>query len=136
MFEPENIMNSFSGDIILPKFGEYKYYHETGSKPEHVLFWVRDTVAVDKKETQLLIDSGDIDLADIDRIHIVVGGDHGQRAFRFPMKILYITNNEKRYESIQPVGYMLCKKDNDIILRNTIIKDIGDSINYLHSTYV
>ena len=41
-FEPENIMNSFSGDMILPKFGEYKYYHETGSKPEHVLFWVRD----------------------------------------------------------------------------------------------
>ena len=79
-------MNSFSGDIIIPKFGEYEYYHETGSKPEHVLFWVRDTVAVYETEIQLLIDSGDIDLADIDRIHIVVGGDHGQGAFRFPMK--------------------------------------------------
>ena len=96
--------------MILLKFGEYKYCTETKSKPEHILFWVRDTVAVFKKETQLLIESGDIDLSDIDRIDIVVGGDHGQGAFRFPMKILYIMNNEKRYESIQPVGYILYKK--------------------------
>ena len=25
MFERENIMKSFSGDMILPKFGGYKY---------------------------------------------------------------------------------------------------------------
>ena len=25
MFEPENIMKSLSGVVILPKFGEYKY---------------------------------------------------------------------------------------------------------------
>ena len=79
-------MKSLSGDIILPNFGEYKYYHETGSKHEHILFWVCDTIAVFKKETQLLIDSGDIDSYDIDRIDIVVGGDHGQRSFRFPIK--------------------------------------------------
>ena len=85
MFEPENIMKSLSGDMILPKFGEYKYYHETGSKPEHILFWVRDTVAVFKKETQLLIESGDLDISNINRIDIVVGGDHGQGAFRFPI---------------------------------------------------
>ena len=93
-FEPENIMKSLSGDMILLKFGEYKYYHEVGSKPEYILFWIRDTVAVFKKETQLLIESGDINLSDIDIIDIVVGGDDGQGAFRFPMKILYIMNNE------------------------------------------
>ena len=42
MFEPENIIE----DMIVPKFGEYKYYHEKGSKPEHILFLVRDTVLV------------------------------------------------------------------------------------------
>ena len=51
--ESETIMKSLSGDMILSKFIEYKYYHETGSKPEHFLFWVRDTVAVFKKEAQL-----------------------------------------------------------------------------------
>ena len=37
MFEPENIMKSLSGDMILPKFDEYKYYNiEIGSKPERI----------------------------------------------------------------------------------------------------
>ena len=38
MFEPKNMMKSLSGDMILPKFGEYKYYNEIGSKPEHIYF--------------------------------------------------------------------------------------------------
>ena len=46
MFEPENIMKSLSGDMIPPKFGEYKYYYDEESKPELILFWVRDTVEV------------------------------------------------------------------------------------------
>ena len=33
------------------------------------------------KETQLLIESGDINLSHIDRIYIVVGGDHGLGIF-------------------------------------------------------
>ena len=53
-------MKSIRGDMILPKFGEYKYYHEIGSKPEHILFWIRDTGVILKKETQLLIESGGI----------------------------------------------------------------------------
>ena len=127
-------MKSLSRDMILSKLGEYKYYHETGSKPQHILFWVRDTIAVFKNETQLLIESGDIDLFDIDRIHIVVGGDHGQVAFRFPMKILYIINNEKRHESIQSMGCILYKNDNDITLKDTIIKDLGDLIYLLNES--
>ena len=73
-------------------------------------------------------------MCDMNRIDIVVGGDYGQWAFRFPMKILYIMNNGNRHESIQPVGYILCKKDNGIILKNTIIKDLGDSINLLNES--
>ena len=65
---------------------------------------------------------------------MVVGGNHGKRAFRFPMKILYIMNNEKRHESIQPKGYILCKQNNGLILKNTILKDLGDSINLLNES--
>ena len=77
MFELENMMNSLSGDMIIPKFSEYNYCHETGTKPELILFWVRDTVAVFKKEIHILIHSDQIDLSDINKIDIVVGGDHG-----------------------------------------------------------
>ena len=69
MFEPENVMTSLRGDMILSKFGEYKYNNmEKGTKPENILFWVRDTVAFFKKETQMLIDSGDIDILNISKI--------------------------------------------------------------------
>ena len=117
MFEAEKSLNNLSGDMIIPKFGEYNYYHKTRTKPEVILFWVRDTVAIFKIETQLSIDSDQIDISDINRIDIVVGGDHGQGSFRFPMKILYIMNSGKRHESIQPMDYILCKKDNERILK-------------------
>ena len=121
--------------MILPKFGKYKYNNmKKGSKPERILFWVRDIIAVFKKETHLLIESSDIDISNINRIDIIVGGDHGQEAFRFPMKIFYIMNNGIRHESIQPVGYIFCKKANGIILKNTIIKDLSDSINPLNGS--
>ena len=70
------MMKGLSGDMTLPKFGEYNYYHEAGSKPELILFWVRDIFTVYKKEKQLLIDSSDIDIYGINTIDIVVGGDH------------------------------------------------------------
>ena len=59
---------------------------------------------------------GDIDTYDINRINIVVGGYHGQGTIRFLMKILYIMNNDKRHEIIQPLGCILCKKNNSMIL--------------------
>ena len=52
------------------------------------------------------------------------------------MKILYIMNDNTRHESIQPVSYILCKKDNGIILKNTIIKDLGDSTNLLNESMI
>ena len=43
-------------------------------------------------------------------------------------------NIGKTHENIQPVGYILCKKDNDIMSKNTIIKDIGDLNNLLNDS--
>ena len=65
----------------------------------------------------MLLDSNDIDNNEINRIDIVVDGDYGRWTYRFPMKMLYIMTNGKRHESIQFIGYILCKKDNGIILK-------------------
>ena len=45
-------------------------------------------------------------------------------------------NTSKRHESIQPVVYISCKKDKDIILKNTIIKNFGDSIHLLNESMI
>ena len=44
IFKPEKMIKRLSGNMVIPKFSEYNYYHETGTKPELILFWVRDTV--------------------------------------------------------------------------------------------
>ena len=49
IFKPEKKMKRLSGNMVIPKFSEYNYYHETGTKPELILFWVYDTVAVLRK---------------------------------------------------------------------------------------
>ena len=80
----------------------------------------------------MLIDSDDIDINEINRINIVMGGDHGQGS----ITILYMMNNGKRCESIQPAGCILCKKNNSIILKNAIIKDLRDSIHLLNESMI
>ena len=38
LFEPESEMAYLCGEIIVPQFGEYKYIHEIGNKPEFILY--------------------------------------------------------------------------------------------------
>ena len=65
-------MKVLSKDMISPKFSEYNYYHETGTKPELILFWVRNIIAIFENETQFLIDCGDTDIYEINRIDVVM----------------------------------------------------------------
>ena len=46
-------MTDLCGEMNVPKFGEYKYIHEIGSKPELILYSVRYSVAIFKKEISL-----------------------------------------------------------------------------------
>ena len=64
---------------------------------------------------------------EIFRIDVTVGGDHGQGAFRFPMKLLFIMKSSKKIERTSSVVYILCKKDYDDILKNTIIEKLQES---------
>ena len=46
-------MVDLRGEMIAPQFGEYINTHETGTKPEFILYWVRDSTAIFKKEISL-----------------------------------------------------------------------------------
>ena len=136
MFEPEYLMKALSGDIIIPKFEEYNYYHVAKSKPEVILCWVRDIVDVYKKETQMLTDFSNIDINETSRIDIVVRGGHGQGVIRFKIKILYTINIVQTHENIQPIGWILYKKNNGVTLKDAIIKDFGDSNDLLTESMI
>ena len=67
----------------------------------------------------LFINHNQIKVNEISRIDIIVDGDHGQGAFRFPMKLLFVMKSEN-IEHTSSVAYILCKKNGDI-LKSTII---------------
>ena len=46
LFEPESKMADLCGEIIVSQFGEYKYIHEIGSKPELILYWIHDSTTI------------------------------------------------------------------------------------------
>ena len=57
LFEPELKMIDLCGEMIVPQFGEFNYIHELDSKLEFILYWVRDSAAIFKKEITLFINS-------------------------------------------------------------------------------
>ena len=67
LFEPETKM-----------IGEYNYIHEFDSKPELILYWVRDFSAALKKGITLFIYSKQLRVNEISRIDVIVGGNHGK----------------------------------------------------------
>ena len=113
LFEPESKMVDLRGEMIVPQIGEYKYIHEIGSNPGLILYWVRDSTTIFNKEISLLIKCNIINVDNISSIDVIVGSDHGQGAFRFPMKLLFIMKSSKNVEHESSVAYILCKKDND-----------------------
>ena len=87
-------MIDLCGEMIVPQFGEHKYIHEVGSKHELMLYWIRGSTATFKKEINLSVKSNLLNLDDISRIDVIIGGDYGQGTFRFPMKLLFVLNSE------------------------------------------
>ena len=83
-------MIDLCGEMIVPQFGEHKYIHEVGSKHELMLYWIRGSTATFKKEINLSVKSNLLNLDDISRIDVIIGGDYGQGTFRFPMKLLFV----------------------------------------------
>ena len=106
LFEPESKIIDLYGEMVVPQFGKYKYVHEIGSKPELILYWVRDSVAIFKKKNSLLIKYNQLKVDKISRIDVIVDGDHGQGAFRFPIKLLFVMKSEKNVERTSSVAYI------------------------------
>ena len=116
LFEPESKIVDLRGEMITQQFGEYNYTHENGTTPEAILYWVRDYTAIFKKEISLLIKCNLIIIDDISRINVAVGGDHGQGAFIFPIKLFFIMKSSKNIKRESRVTYILFKKYNGDIL--------------------
>ena len=75
--------------------GEIKhgtYYYTDPSNPtkvkEEVWYWSKDPVYEFVQMLQVILNGYDINLSDIDFIHIIHGGDHGKDKFCFASKLV------------------------------------------------
>ena len=64
-----------------------------------------------------MLKTSNVEEANIDRVDIVTGGDHGQGMFHFALKIMLVLKNGKVIERQSAIGYILCKKDTRTILK-------------------
>ena len=71
---------------------------------------MRDSTVIFKKEITLLIKSKQLKVNEIYRIDVVVGGDHGPGAFRFPVKLLFVMKYSKNLERTSSVAYTFFQK--------------------------
>ena len=107
LFESKSKMTNLCGEMIVSEFGEYKYIHEIGNKPELIVYWVCDSVEMFKKEISLLINSNQLKINEISKIDVIVGDDHDRGAFRFLMKLLFVMKSEKHAKRTSSVDYIL-----------------------------
>ena len=89
LIEPESKITDLCGEMIVPQFEEYKHIHKISNKPDLILYYIRDSVTIFKKEISLLLKSNQLKVNEIFRIDVIIGGDHGQCDFRFPMKLYF-----------------------------------------------
>ena len=83
------------------------------------------------KEIILLINYNQLNFNEILRIDVIGDGVHGQGAFRFPTKLLFVMKTSKNVERSNSIAYMLCKKDKGYILKNTIIDKLQNSFKLI-----
>ena len=73
---------------------------------------------------------------EISRSDVIVGGDHGQGVFRFPMKMLFIMKCGKSHVRISNVTYILYKKDNGLIPKDSIIEKLQELFKLILVTMI
>ena len=123
-------------DHVQPTFGQYDYISVDGHKPEEIPFWTKNPTEVfilqlKNMLSQTKFSDKQIKLSDIERIDIITGGDHGAGAFRCPICIVLKFTDGTYVQTECSIAHIQCKKDNGVVLENTIIDPLGDGLKEL-----
>ena len=134
LFPTERDLGTLSDGFFEPKHGDPYYYKEEGRKKEKIEWWYKPVDKVVEAHLKKVFGKRrrrGRNAQDLDRVAIVIGGDHGQGAFIMIVKImLYFKDGDKiKTESHQlDVGHVDCRKDNYEVLSKTLLGKIGESL--------
>jgi hypothetical protein len=119
-------------DVTVVPFTDSNRKRMAHYRPVDALYkWKLDNALANKDSVQQF--NGNSDLKNISECHLVVGGDHGQGAFRFIANLLLFAKGAVHrfnivFEEDFLCGFIECKKDTYDVLRSTIAKPINESL--------
>ena len=94
-------------------------------------WWYKDPLQVITTKLKKIArpSDGSITGLEFNKLDIIIGGDHGQKAFRLSLKVILKTDGNKKVgEFIANIGEVDCKKDTAVVLRNTIFSQINERL--------
>ena len=124
-------------DYTEPVVDTFKYSPD-GKEEEKITSEYQDIKIEFKKVVTKLLRANKIkDHSRVKNIRLVVGGDHGQGAFRLGFKvIMYVDGIKKALTDIVSIATVTCKKEVGAILESTVIKYLSDDLKYIHENQV
>jgi hypothetical protein len=114
----KEMQKKFAADLVVPITG--KVWHETTNKNgetkvEEVSYDYQDLVEVFKYVTASLLMDGGVDVIDVKRVCLVLGGDHGVGAFRLTIRILIRLKNGKVLKDDIGISSVFAKDTSEVL---------------------
>jgi hypothetical protein len=114
----KEMQKKFTAELVVPITG--KVWHETTNKNgetkvEEVSYDYQDLVEVFKYVTASLLMDGGVDVIDVKRVCLVLGGDHGVGAFRLTIRILIRLKNGKVLKDDIGISSVFAKDTSEVL---------------------
>jgi hypothetical protein len=136
IFQPESAVKAIDTDVfeatVVP-FKEFNRKRMAHFRPIDQLFkWKIDKILNVEADKDKFF-NGRCDLDNLKECHIIVGGDHGQGAFRFVATCLLFSKDSIHkfnlvFEDDFLCGFIECKKDTYAALDSTIARPLNESL--------
>ena len=138
IFQPLDEIKKLDVDAFQPTPVKFKDKHRNRvchyTPVDKVMKWKLDKFL--EREESVLRFSKHSDPKNLATCHIVVGGDHGQKAFRMVATVLIFSNGGIHKHNLELeedfiVGFIGCKKDTHGIISSTIAAPLNESLRAL-----
>jgi hypothetical protein len=108
--------------------GSTKYAYEEGQKEQRIEFSYKNMKDELEKQISAELEMSGLVLSDIERVDLILGGDHGAGAFQFGVKVVIASKKSVLTFDIA-VAEVICKKDNAEVLKLTVEQHLTEGIS-------
>jgi predicted transposase YbfD/YdcC len=124
---------------VKPKTGSYlhEYVDSDGvDQKDNVTFEYQSISEVYKHIIVSLMTEHSVDIRDIEKTFIILGGDHGIGAFRMPFRNVLVLRDGRHLKKDIGIATIVCKKDTGKVILNTIMDWLTEDLKEINHSNV